>query len=264
MTSQRKQQVLVAAVLVLAAVLGTRHTGMLGRGSALADIPQRETVHAASRIAAWFHGIRAAFTQPDQISALEVSLADSHAIIASLEHQLEISKSWATETAHVSRDAWPAVVVAGTFLAPDRTLTISFEYEGVEVGDAVTSATHGGALIGIVRSVGARRAIVALLSNSGTRLSAQRATLAGAVGVIESSSGGGLTLTHIPIAEDVVAGDAILTAPLNGALPAGIPIGMVSDVRVDPDGFFRSAAVDPFVDPRMLSVVSVIHRHDAQ
>lgn len=120
--------------------------------------------------------------------------------------------------------------------------------DGVRKGLAVIT---GAGLVGRVQEVGQRSARLLLLSDLNSRvpvvIESSRVR-----GVAVGNNGDTLRLMHLP--PDVVAepGDRIVTSGHGGALPVGLPVGVISAVGE------AGIEIRPFVDPARLEVVQVL------
>lgn len=128
------------------------------------------------------------------------------------------------------------------------------EQAGVHVGQPVLGAS--GALIGVVATVQPRQARVRLLTDARAAVTAivQSSRTPGAL----SGTGSGLRLEFVPLGAAVHAGDFVISSPLGGQLPAGLPLGRVVDVQVDQRELFQRIAVEPLADLTRLERVLVI------
>ncbi len=119
---------------------------------------------------------------------------------------------------------------------------------GVRKGQAVIT---GAGLVGRVQEVGLRSSRLLLLSDLNSRIPVVIES-SRVRGVVAGTNGETLRLVHLP--PDVVAapGDRIVTSGHGGALPPGLPIGVVSAVN---DSLIE---VEPFVDPARLEIVQVV------
>ncbi len=122
-----------------------------------------------------------------------------------------------------------------------------------------------GGLLGVVRSVEPRTAVVMVWAHRDFRVSAM--TLDGGVfGIVAPSGAAGpntmlLELQGVPYRQDVAPGTVIYTSGLGGAsglYPRGIPIGRVLSVSDEREGWSRTFLVRPAVHPASVSHVIVL------
>ena len=66
-----------------------------------------------------------------------------------------------------------------------------------------------------------------------------------------------LNLRYISSQEDVQVGDRVVTSGLGGIFPAGIRIGTVAKVALDPNGLMKEVLIDPAVDFRSVEEILV-------
>src|SRR6185436_17443245 len=66
-----------------------------------------------------------------------------------------------------------------------------------------------------------------------------------------------LNLRYISSQEDVQVGDRVVTSGLGGIFPAGIRIGTVAKVALDPNGLMKEIVIDPAVDFRSVEEILV-------
>ncbi|HLV78856.1 MAG TPA: rod shape-determining protein MreC [Chthonomonadaceae bacterium] len=104
-------------------------------------------------------------------------------------------------------------------------------------------------LVGRVLEVSPDTASVLLLTdpNSSVGARVQRAA-SRALGICKGDGAAQLTMTYLAPDADVQPGDRILTSGLGGVFPAGLSIGVVTAVRLDPASGLKTAAVKPSVD----------------
>ncbi len=130
-----------------------------------------------------------------------------------------------------------------------RTMILNAgERDGVRKGLAVIT---GAGLVGRVQEVGQRSARLLLLADLNSRIPVVvESSRVRAVAVGNNSDT--LRLMHLP--PDAVAepGDRIVTSGHGGALPPGLPVGMVSAVGE------AGIEIRPFVDPARLELVRVL------
>jgi len=119
---------------------------------------------------------------------------------------------------------------------------------GVRKGLAVIT---GAGLVGRVQEVGLRSSRLLLLSDLNSRIPVVIES-SRVRGVVAGTNGETLRLVHLPPDVVTAPGDRIVTSGHGGALPPGLPIGVVSAVN---DSLIE---VEPFVDPSRLEIVRVV------
>lgn len=76
-------------------------------------------------------------------------------------------------------------------------------------------------------------------------------------GILKGAGERGYVLHYVLKNEDVQVGDYIVTAGIGGVFPAGIALGRVSKVHVEPRGMFQEIEVQPNVDYQKLEFVFI-------
>jgi rod shape-determining protein MreC len=198
----------------------------------------------------------------DQYGALQVRNAAAQEEVARLKSLLDF-RSTLGETKSVAGQ-----VLAQSPNAYQNTVTIDIgSTAGVAVNDPVVAPTEdSGALIGKVVQVTGGQAVVTLLLDPQTYVSAGVQGEPNAVGVIKAASGqvGILSLELIPNAVRVAVGDVVTTAGfqvkrLASYYPPGIPIGRVTSVSGnDTTGDTKVIQVTPFADFQNITDVLVL------
>jgi rod shape-determining protein MreC len=237
----------------------TRAPRALGVRLPWADAIQHALSAAAVGTATWFDAAWQSLRNPGRTVALEAELAALRASRAALERELLEARGERAErgAAYVDRYGTRVVarVVAATFSPTAQALTVALDAtDGVATGQP--AAAHG-ALIGTVSASGAARATIQLLRDPRTRIGVELATEPESLGVLEADAGGGVVVTHIPIDRSVAVGAAVVSGATTPYVPRGMPIGTITEVRRDPDGFFQTAVVQPIVDPKRLTAVTI-------
>ena len=100
------------------------------------------------------------------------------------------------------------------------------------------------ALVGLVESSTVGTATVALLSDSGSSVSA-RIQGSDVVGVVCGSLDGTLRLEYVPVSATVSVGDTVVTSGLGGNIPSSVLIGTVSGVSEASSGMYYDIYVSP-------------------
>lgn len=149
------------------------------------------------------------------------------------------------------------VIGAGTSPA-SRTLEIDRgSLDGVRRGDVVLS---GAGLVGLVQRVAWTSAEVVLIADEKVSFRALllRSRARGWIRGQGLVPGYTLKLTDVLRSDDVAPGDRIVTSGLGGVFPKGIPIGVVTNLEVEPGEQHRVAKVEPYVDFARLEAVTVL------
>jgi rod shape-determining protein MreC len=125
---------------------------------------------------------------------------------------------------------------------------------GIDVDDAVVNANG---LIGRVVLTTKDMAKVQLVtdSNSSVGVLIERTRRQG---VLRGDGSGGTQLYDIPSLADVLPGDTILTAGIDGIYPKGIPVGLITKAEKGQD-LFKTIVVKPAVDFGSIEEVIVLH-----
>lgn len=260
MTRRFVARTTITCVLLIAAIALTRGYRPLGRGSAWIGALQRPVAAATMTVAAWFDALLRVVRDPGTVRTLDADIASLRAQVATLTYTV-------TEFADLRREAartYPAALgvpisahVVAALLEPGiQEMTAAYRL-GDEVRDGDPVLAHG-ALIGTVRAAGPARAVVQLLTDHRTSIGVQLATTPGTIGILEASPGGGVVVTHIPSDRTVSVSDSIVTSMTNASIPPGLPIGRIAAIRTDPDGFFRTAAIDLIVDPARILACTIL------
>jgi len=77
-------------------------------------------------------------------------------------------------------------------------------------------------------------------------------------GIVEGQGKNSCRLSFVLKTEDVLHDDILVSSGLNGMFPKGVPIGRVSHVVKETDGFFLSVELKPLVDFSKLESVLVV------
>ena len=128
--------------------------------------------------------------------------------------------------------------------------------DGIAAGQAVVNSQ--GLLVGKVSSVKDSTAEVTLVINSYCKLSAMDMVNENATGITEGELGLTVKMSFIPQDQAIAVGDTIVTSGLEEAIPRGLVIGRVSEVSGESNELWRTAQIEPLVNPNNLLIVSVI------
>jgi rod shape-determining protein MreC len=125
-----------------------------------------------------------------------------------------------------------------------------------------TPVVDGDGLVGIITNAGSHTAVVRLLTDASSYVSAVDLTT-GVHGIIRRGQGGALILDWVAKQQLVNKGDAIVTAGTRSAqypdlYPYGIPIGTVSSVGIQDTASFLQVQVNPYANLGNLDSVAAL------
>ncbi|HET7473554.1 MAG TPA: rod shape-determining protein MreC [Candidatus Limnocylindrales bacterium] len=162
----------------------------------------------------------------------------------------------------LSFETTAAEVIARDSAETRRVVTLSKGTDaGIEVGDVVIA--EGGALVGRVTQAGPNAAAVTLVSDGSSTVSGQTEQ-SHARGDVVGQLGGALIMQNIDSTIPVKAGEQVLTAGIELAggirspYPKNLLIGVITDVRKDPNSVVQTAYLQPTVDLDHLQFVLVV------
>lgn len=128
--------------------------------------------------------------------------------------------------------------------------------DGVIVGMPVIVGE--GILAGKVTSLDATSATVNAVTDRATATAAALLNGSRTIGITSGLDGSLLTLTYIPKDEHVAINDLVVTSGLEDKVPSGLVIGIVNAVESKETEPFQRAVIEPLVDVRRITSVSVI------
>lgn len=136
-----------------------------------------------------------------------------------------------------------------------RTLLLRVEAGGVEHNQPViTDAGLVGRVVGVSGRYAKVQLIIDRAASVGVMVERTRRQ-----GVVSGSRQGALRLDFIPLQADLVVGDQIVTAGIDGVYPRGIAVGRVTRVEPGSELFYR-VALAPAVDVQSVDHVYVLAR----
>jgi len=149
----------------------------------------------------------------------------------------------------------PAEVVAVSPTSLFRSILIDAGVRrGVKRNMAVISPSG---IIGKTVAADDRSSTVQLLLDPGCKVAA-RDQRSRAMGVVEFQGSELLSLTNVPIDQDVAVGDTIISSGLGGIFPEGLYIGIVIMSEEKKGDLFRDILIEPGADFSILEEVFVI------
>jgi rod shape-determining protein MreC len=258
--------ILLAASLVLMALSSNPAVGEFQNAMSYALRPIQGAIHGvadtvAGAVAAigeiqQLHSDNAALRR--DVERLEADNAKAQAI----EHENEQLTGLLQLRNSISYKTAAAEVIGRDSGETRRVVTISKGTDdGIAVGDVVIA--EGSALVGRVTSAGPNFAAVTLISDGTSTVSGQTETSA-ARGDVVGQLGGALIMQNIDSTEKVKAGEQVLTAGIELAggirspYPKNLLIGVITDVRRDPNSVVQTAYLQPMTDLDKIAFVLVI------
>ncbi|MDR1735397.1 MAG: rod shape-determining protein MreC [Oscillospiraceae bacterium] len=146
-----------------------------------------------------------------------------------------------------------------------RTFTLGAgAREGVRVGDCVLSAE--GYLVGVVSACANTWCDVITVTDTDMAAGAvvyRTALTAVAEGNFELMLNGRLGLFYLEPEADLSIGDLVMTSGTGGLLPKDIPIGKVTDVRMEKNGLSAMAEIEPLAQLDRLRVCYIVINYNS-
>ncbi len=250
-------------------VVGSMHNGVVEVTAPFATVAHRVTRPFVDGWH-WTTGLVNARNQTDEVKTLQTQVGLDASKIRELTARLATANGLAHWVEHNTQyKTVSGTVFAGSSGGPTKTVLIGIGSDnGVAVNDTVVApAGDGGGLVGRVKEVTGSTALVQVLLDPLTGVTAAVQGEQGAFGNIIPASGtpGELSLVQVPASAQVKQGDTVVTAGVSGRLPsfypAGIPIGRVNGLNLtDQSGAttYASIQVTPFVDFGNLNSVIVL------
>lgn len=128
--------------------------------------------------------------------------------------------------------------------------------DGIECDMPAVNATG---LVGrVVAATPNTAEILLLLSNDaavGSRIFETRLTTGVVVGTGDSDT---LQMIHLPHDMEIEPGQTVISSGLGDIYPKSLPIGVVREIKMDPNGLTKQAVVTPFVDFSRLEEIMII------
>jgi len=136
--------------------------------------------------------------------------------------------------------------------------------EGLTIDKGLSDGLHedmailaNGALIGKITGLGKSTARVSLITDPEMRIAAisERSRQGG---LIYGIARGRCIMKFIPKDADIKVDDLVVSSGISGIYPKGILIGIVLDVKTEPNGLYQFALVEPATSPMMIEEVIAI------
>ncbi|MFH1631549.1 MAG: rod shape-determining protein MreC [bacterium] len=180
-----------------------------------------------------------------QVSDLQsqiASLTVETAYIDELEQNIVELQGLLEYTETTEHNTTTARVIAHSFENEQKILIDKGASDGIKNGLAVVVAN--GQIIGTVGEVNRSSATVILIEDRSSSIPAAILGTDRTVGLVEGQSGYLQKMAFIPQDAEIHQGDVVVTSGLNGNIPPGLVIGLVSEVLSDETALFQEALIE--------------------
>lgn len=148
-------------------------------------------------------------------------------------------------------------IISGVFDPTSKSVIIDRGYES-GIAEGMAAVSGDGIIVGKIIEVGNRYSKVLIITDNQSRLAATVQNKDQTVGLVEGRFGLGLEMTNIAQNEIINEGDLVITSGLEGNIPRGLLIGVVTGINMVENEIFKTAALTPAVDLDNLSYLTVI------
>ncbi|MFH1253530.1 MAG: rod shape-determining protein MreC [Candidatus Uhrbacteria bacterium] len=139
----------------------------------------------------------------------------------------------------------------------DGLVVIDRGSDGGVIKEAAVIAADG-YLVGRVVTVYPKISLVRPLLSRSSKITASILNSSRTIGLATGTGGALLTLQFVPQDQVFAVNDLIVTSGLESGIPSGLIIGVVTSIIQDSAAPFQTATVEPLVDIRRSSIVSVV------
>ena len=189
----------------------------------------------------------------DKIESLVVYEAELEALRSENEN-LKLQLGYISESSYQTVSA---AVTTRSDTPTESLITIDKgDEQGIEIGDPVIAAE--GIMIGKISEVKNKRSVVRLLNDRSSKTAATILDSSRTLGLIEGTGGTLLDFNYIPQNVELSQNSLVVSSGLESGVPPGLVIGMINSIEVDPSAPFQKAIIEPIVDYRTYTMVSVM------
>lgn len=193
----------------------------------------------------------------DYYRDLSASLAKKIQETSALEAQVRELSTLLEYSSASTNTTFIANIISSTFNQQSRSLYLDLGSEdGMRSGLAVI--IENGHLIGIIDEVDVYRSRVKLIQDQSSKIPSSVISTNKTSGLIEGSGGFILKMNYIPQSETINVDDVVVSSGLDGNIPKGLIIGVVSEIIHDVVSPFQQAYIEPFYDISEYSTVVVL------
>lgn len=149
--------------------------------------------------------------------------------------------------------------VIGKTTHTDQTQFITIDLgstKGVAVNQPVIAGE--GVIIGKVIDVADNISHACIITDKNCHIAAATATSNSLSGITQGDLGLTVNMDFVPQNEVMNIGDIIITSGLEPAIPRGLIVGKVQEIKDEPNNLFKTAVINPEIDLNTISIVSII------
>ncbi|PIX61848.1 rod shape-determining protein MreC [Candidatus Uhrbacteria bacterium CG_4_9_14_0_8_um_filter_41_16] len=183
----------------------------------------------------------------DYYQNLTGTLAHDEVYVKELEQNLTELQSLISYQESIEYTTLPARIISRSISGNQAVLIDKGKNAGVRLGLAVV--IENGNIIGTVTEVYNNSAVVLLIHDSESKVPGAILGSTKTIGLIEGQDGYLLAMNYIPQSEKLFLGDVVATSGLDGSVPSGLIIGLVSSIIADESAPFQQALIEPIYDP---------------
>lgn len=210
----------------------------------------------------WFQAIagETSQSQSERIEELEKEVALQQVGRTQADEALRQCQSASAQASALGRRALLGVNATVIGRSPEGDTQVLLIDRGTDNGiqNEFPVVADSGVLIGTVVDAQAGRSSILLLTNTQSSIGAEVQNETRSPGIVNGERGLALRLRSVPQNEALAAGDLVVTSALNEKIPAGLPIGAITDVHFAIGDLFQEASVRPPLDYQRVRYVSVI------
>lgn len=133
--------------------------------------------------------------------------------------------------------------------------------DGITVSASVISGD--GILVGKVIETHARTSVIQALTDPKAATAVSVLNASRTIGIATGASSSLLSVSYIPQDEIISINQIVVSSGLEKNVPSGLPIGIVTQVTKDPTAPFQEAILEPLMDMRLLTTVSILIVEDS-
>lgn len=155
----------------------------------------------------------------------------------------------------------PAIITAqivsiGTDSTVQSVILDRGSNDHITIGDPVVA--EKGILIGTIRSVYDREAVVELITDNQSKIGARLINKERSIGIATGSHGLSVQVEMIPQNENLTIGDLVITSGIERSIPRGLIIGTITTIKKESSEPFQTARVALPLELNKLSWVAVL------